>query len=120
MIRHRSRDCRGSCRAGDERRTHLCTFRARRIAALAISDRKEHFRSDAVRAWRQRCHRFRGGVQARRVRSASDGVFYVVLAATGKKLWSYDVGVPIATAAVAADGGVFAASYDGALYRFSV
>ena len=51
---------------------------------------------------------------------ASDGVFYALSAATGKKLWSYDAGVPIATAAVAADGGVFAASYDGTLYRFSV
>jgi outer membrane protein assembly factor BamB len=48
----------------------------------------------------------------------SDGVFYALSLATGRKLWSHAVGVPIATAAVAAEGGVFAASYDGALYRF--
>ena len=51
---------------------------------------------------------------------ASDGVFYALSVTTGKKLWSHDAGVPIATASVAADGGVFAASYDGALYRFNV
>lgn len=51
---------------------------------------------------------------------ASDGVFYALSADSGKKLWSYDVGVPIASAAAAVDGGVFAASYDGALYRFNV
>jgi outer membrane protein assembly factor BamB len=41
---------------------------------------------------------------------ASDGVFYALSATNGEKLWSYAVGVPIATASVAADGGIFAAS----------
>ena len=50
---------------------------------------------------------------------ASDGYFYALSLATGKKLWSYYLGVPIASTPAISGNAIFIAGYDGNVYAFT-
>ena len=50
---------------------------------------------------------------------ASDGYFYALSLATGKKLWSYYLGVPIASSPAISGNAIFVAGYDGNVYAFT-
>ena len=49
---------------------------------------------------------------------SGDGRLYLVSLATGKKLWSYDLGKELTASPAVADGLVIIGCEDGALYAF--
>ncbi len=51
---------------------------------------------------------------------ASDGVVYAVSLASGEKVGSYQLGVPIASSPLIHDGTLYIGGYDGNLYAFKV
>jgi outer membrane protein assembly factor BamB len=51
---------------------------------------------------------------------ASDGRLHALALSNGEKLGAYDLGVPIASSPVIADGTLYIGGYDGNLYAFTV